>query len=221
MGVSLAESRIYVDSDKTKWDKFRVAQVVHEGDWSPDPAGLSTLLDTISASTNIPISFDRKELKLSDPDIASYPFLYMTGHRPIELSDTDVAVLRRYLTNGGFLCVDACCGRESFDAAFRREISRVLPEYSLKPLPASHPIYRQPAKITGVQYTPAATMKMGKQTSTPMLEGISIDGHLAVVYSRHDLGCGWELKPHPYAVGYEARSAVSLGMNIVLYSMTH
>jgi hypothetical protein len=54
-----------------------------------------------------------------------------------------------------------------------------------------------------------------------MLEGITVDGHLAVVYSKYDLGCGWELKPHPYGVGYESRSALRLGINTVLYSMTH
>ncbi len=35
------------------------------------------------------------------------------------------------------------------------------------------------------------------------------------------MGCGWELKPHPYAVGYESRDAVQLGVNIVLHAVTH
>ena len=221
MGVSLSESRVYVDADTTKWDKFRVAQLVHEGTWCPDPAGLSTLLDTISGATNVKISFDRKEMRLTDSSLGSYPFMYLTGHKDFKLSDAEVAILRRYLLNGGFLCADSCCGRETFDAAVRRELKRALPEYSLTSLPADHPIYRQPATISSVQYTPAAHMKTGKSATTPALEGITIDGHLAVVYSPHDLGCGWELKPHPYGVGYEARSAISLGINIVLYSMTH
>jgi len=221
MGVSLSESRVYVDADTTKCDKFRVAQLIHEGQWRPDPAGLSTLLDTISSATNVKISFDRKELRLTDPDLASYPFLYITGHKDFKLTDAEVAILRRYLLNGGFVCADACCGRQSFDTAFRRELKRALPEYELTLLPPDHPIYQQPAKISSVQYTPAAHMKTGKSSTTPKLEGITIDGHLAVVYSPYDLGCGWELKPHPYGVGYEARSAIRLGINIALYAITH
>jgi len=221
MGVSLSESKIYIDADSTKWDKFRVAQIKHQGDWNPDPAALSVLLDTISAATNVKISFDRKDMNLTDPNIGSYPFLYMTGHYSFKLSDEEATVLKRYLQNGGFLFADACCGRQAFDVAFRREMKKVLPEQSLKLIPADHAIYRQPTKITAVQYTPAAQIKMRPTTTTPMLEGISIDGHLAVVYSKYDLGCGWELKPHPYGVGYEARSAISLGINTVLYSITH
>ena len=34
--------------------------------------------------------------------------------------------LRAYLEAGGFLLADACCGRQAFDAAFRREIKRAL-----------------------------------------------------------------------------------------------
>jgi len=221
MGVSLSESRIYMDADATKWDKFRVAQIRHQGDWNPDPAALSTLLDTIGAATNVKISFDRKDMNLTDPNIASYPFLYMTGHYTFKLSDAEVQVLRRYLLNGGFLFADACCGRQAFNVAFRRELKRALPEHDLQLIPANHPIYRQPAPITSVQYTLAAQTKMRTATNAPQLEGISINGHLAVVYSKYDLGCGWELKPHPYGVGYETRSAISLGINTVLYSMTH
>lgn len=226
MGVSLSESRIYIDADITKWDKFRVAQVIHEGDWNPDPAGLSTLLDTVSARTNVKISFDRKDLRLNDPNIGSYPFLYMTGHKAFRLSDDEVAVLRRYLLNGGFLLADACCGREGFDVAMRLAIKRALPEQELRLLPPGHPIYSQPTRITSVQYSQAAQTKMSRMknvglTTMPLLEGITINGNLAVVYSKFDLGCGWELKPHPYGVGYEARSAINLGINIILYSITH
>ena len=223
MGLSLAESRVYVDADTTKWDKFRVAQIVHEGQWCPDPAGLSTLLDTVAATTQLKISFDRKDLKLSDPAISSYPFLYITGHQDFTLSDEEVSVLRRYLLNGGFLLGDACCGRASFDAAFRRELKRALPEkaYELTALAADHAVYRRPTPVTSVEYTPAAMMKMKTPTNAPLLEGVSINGNTAVIYSPHDLGCGWELKPHPYGIGYESRSAITLGINAIVYAITH
>ena len=39
--------------------------------------------------------------------------------------------------------------------------------------------------------------------------------------SKYDMGCGWELKPHPYGIGYESRDAINLGVNIVMYAVTH
>ncbi|HUU70639.1 MAG TPA: DUF4159 domain-containing protein, partial [Planctomycetota bacterium] len=105
--------------------------------------------------------------------------------------------------------------------AFRREMKRVLPEQSLAMIPPDHPVYRRPNPITMVQYTPAAITKMTTPTTSPMLEGITINGNLAVIYSKYDLGCGWELKPHPYGVGYDSRSAISLGINTIIHAMTH
>ena len=46
LNVSLADAKTYVDAEPTKADKFRVGQIVHEGDWNPDPVGLRNLLDT-------------------------------------------------------------------------------------------------------------------------------------------------------------------------------
>ncbi len=49
--------------------------------------------------------------------------------------------LGRYLKAGGLLLADACCGRLGFDAAFRREIAKALPDQKLERLPADHPLY--------------------------------------------------------------------------------
>ena len=222
MGVSLAESRIYVDSETSRADKFRIGQVIHTGDWNPDPAGLSTLLDTVAGSTSLKVSFGTKPLKLDSGELSVYPFIYMTGHRDFRLSDSEVAALRRYLKAGGFLMADACCGRKAFDLAFRREMQRVLPGHKFVRLPSSHPIFSAHYKIKSVNYSQAAIVQEKVQSpGPPHLEGISVNGELAVVYSPYDMGCGWELKPHPYAVGYEARDAIKLGVNIVVYACTH
>ena len=51
MGVTAAQSKKYTDVDPTQTDKFRVGQIVHEGDWNPDPIGLQNLLDTVGQAT--------------------------------------------------------------------------------------------------------------------------------------------------------------------------
>jgi len=222
MGVSLAESRVYVDQDVSKADKFRIGQIIHGGDWNPDPAGLSTLLDTVSGTSSLKVSFATKHFKLDSPELATFPFIYMTGHGDFTLSHAEVSALRRYLRAGGFLMADACCGRKAFDLAFRREIARVLPDSRLQPLDPKHPLFSAHYKIGAVHYSQAAVvMRKVASPGPPRLEGITVGGELAVVYSPFDMGCGWELKPHPYAVGYESRDAIQLGVNIVLYAVTH
>lgn len=222
MGRSLAESRVYLDKDRSKADKFRIGQVVHNGQWNPDPAGLSTLLDTVSTTTSLKVSFDTQPMKLDSKELTTYPFLYMTGHKNFQFSDAEVRALREYLKAGGFLMADACCGRKAFDVAFHREMQRVLPDAKLQALQTSHPIYSIHFKVGSVNYTQAAIVqKKLSNPGPPKLEGIAVEGNLAVVYSGLDLGCGWELKPHPFGVGYESRDAIQLGVNIVMYAVSH
>lgn len=144
----------------------------------------------------------------------------MTGHYEFEWGDEDVERLRHYLKAGGMLLADACCGRLTFDQAFRRAIARVLPDNKLETLPADHPLYDVHFPIKGVHYTDRTREDFG-DISTPTLEGITLDGRLAVVYSRFDLGNGWEQFPHPYSYGYTADDAMKLGTNVLVYAVTH
>jgi hypothetical protein len=57
--------------------------------------------------------------------------------------------------------------------------------------------------------------------SAPTLQGVTLDGRLAVVYSRFDLGNGWEQFPHPYAYGYSDKDALAIGTNVLVYAVTH
>ena len=127
---------------------------------------------------------------------------------------------QRYLKAGGLLVADACCGRVAFDAAFRRELAKALPESRLERLPADHPLYHCHNDITRVEYTPRVREDYGP-FDTPELEGISIDGRLAVIYSKFDLGNGWEQFPHAYSYGVKDDYALQLGTNILVYAVTH
>ncbi len=225
MRVSLAESKAYVDAEPTRADKFRVGQVIHEGDWNPDPVGLRNLLDTVGQGTALKISFDTEPVRLEPAALSRYPFVYMTGHGSFAWTDAQVAALRQYLLNGGFLFADACCGRQKFDAAFREQMAHVLrPAQTgpvLAPLPASHPLFAIQHQITAVQFTDAAVAQYANRIgSRPRLESAAVGGRTAVIYSPIALNVGWRLKRVPYAIAYEPRSALELGVNVVMYAIS-
>jgi hypothetical protein len=222
MGVSLAESRLYVDKENAKADKFRIGQVIHDGQWDTNPSGLSTLLDTINAESSLEVSFATEPLKLDSDKLTSFPFIYMTGHSKFNLSDPEIAALKNYLQLGGFLFADACCGREAFDLAFRQLMGRVFPNHKLARLDPAHPVYSTKHPIRAANFTQGAQVqKKLANPGVPALEGVIVDGQLVVVYSSLGIGCGWELKPCPYCVGYESQDAIKLGVNIVMYAVTH
>ena len=59
------------------------------------------------------------------------------------------------------------------------------------------------------------------QLNAPELEGITLDGRLAVIYSRFDLGNGWEQFPHAYSYGLKDESALQIGTNVLVSAVTH
>jgi hypothetical protein len=166
------------------------------------------------------VKFKRQNVELKDPQTATYPLLYMTGHRAFHWDEEEVGRLQRYLKAGGMLVADACCGRMAFDMAFRSELGKVFPGRELERLPAEHPLYHCHEEIRSVEYTPRVREDFGP-FDTPELEGIELDGRLAVVYSKFDLGNGWEQFPHPYSYGLKDDSALALGTNAIVYAMTH
>ncbi len=220
LGRFLSTTKVYHEQDEASRDAFVFGQIVHDGDWDPDPSAVHNLLKAALQSSTIHVKFKRKSVRLTDREALGYPLLYMTGHHDFRFQDAEVARLRGYLKAGGLLFADACCGRLSFDAAFRRELRRVLPDLRLESLAADHPLYHTLDDVETVSYTPLVERDLGRLTA-PTLEGITIDGKLAVIYSRFDLGDGWEMFPHPYSRAYSSKDALRIGVNVLVYALTH
>ncbi|MGB9690027.1 DUF4159 domain-containing protein [Thermogutta sp.] len=216
----LSTTKVYYEAEAPTRDDFVFAQIMHEGDWDPDPSAVHNLLKYARDNSTLEVKFKRQNIRLTDPQAANYPLLYITGHREFVWNNDEVGFLQRYLKAGGLLFADACCGRMSFDMGFRREIAKVFPDAKLEKIPLDHPIYHNLFDIQEVEYTPRVREDFGN-INTPELEGISIDGRLAVIYSRFDLGNGWEQFPHPYSYGLKDDSALKIGTNVIVYAITH
>ena len=220
LGRFLSSTKVYHEADAASRDDFIFAQLVHDGDWDPDPSAVHNLLKHVRDNSTLTIKFKKVSVQPRDPKATGYPLLYMTGHHEFHWTDLERAWLQRYLKAGGMLLADACCGRLAFDLAFQREIARVLPEQKLATIPLDHPLYHAHYDIGKVEYTPRVTEDFGAQ-SAPSLSGITLDGRLAVVYSRFDLGNGWEQFPHPYTYGYSDKDALAIGTNVIVTAVTH
>lgn len=221
VAMPLSKALSFVDASPDKTGKFIMAQVKYGGAWRTRDAGLSMLLNIFHEQTKTPVRFQLDEMALDSPRLFETPFLYLTGHGDFVLSETERAGLRQYLQRGGILFAEACCGRDEFDHAFRRELKAALPTAEFSGLPATHPIYQYPNRIDGVQprQALAARLNVAGGKIAPRLQGVSVDGHLAVIYSPDGLACGWELAECPYCKGLMPQDAMQLGVNIISYAL--
>jgi len=191
-----------------------IARVHYQGggDWYANPSSLPNLLARIAERTAIRVSTRPVEVRLTDPDLSDYPYLYLTGHGNISLSDAEIAALREHLLAGGFLHADDNYG---LDASWRRELARLFPDATLTDVPLDHPIYR-------IMYSfPDGLPKIHEHDGLPARGlGIFLDGRLAMFYSyQSDLGDGWEDAAVHGDPAELREQAVRMGINLFLYAL--
>ncbi len=147
-------------------------------------------------------------------ELFNYPFVHLTGHGNIVLSDKEALNLRKYLMAGGFLHVDDNYGLNDY---FRREIKKVFPNEKLVELPYSHPIYHQVFEFkTGLP-------KIHEHDNKPPQGfGLFYKGRLVCFYTYEtDLGDGWEDIQVHNDTQEKHQQALKMGANIVAYSFSN
>ena len=183
---------------------------------------LSNVSEALNRTTSVKTAKDPGVFTLGDPDIFSYPFLFMTGHSGPILNEEEVANMREHLTKGGFLLATACCGNASFTRAFEREIRKVFPHNGLKPLPPEHPVFHTFYAIEEAKCLSGASDKNAK-IERPLLRGIDVEGRTAVVFSPLALTCGWTRRATCTASckRFATEDAFRIGLNVIIYALTH
>jgi hypothetical protein len=110
------------------------------GDWYSVVDALQNLSRFCNTNLGTNLDIEYATVDVGSPDIFNHPFLFMTGHGNIVLSNAEAENLRTYLMAGGFLFIDDDYGMEPY---VRLAIKKVFPELELTELPFEHPIYRQ------------------------------------------------------------------------------
>ena len=182
------------------------------GDWYANPSSLPNLLGAVRERTGLPTAREEKVVALGDDELWNVPYIYMTGHGNVRFSDQDVAVLRRYLQQGGFLHVDDNYG---MDESVRRELTRLFPDAPLVEVPLEHPIYHV------VYDFPKGIPKIHEHDKKPAQGfGIFLEGRLVVYYSyQSDLGDGWEDPQVHKDPPEKHEAALRMGVNLYAYAV--
>lgn len=193
---------------------FQIARLKYSGgsDWYNDPSAEVNLLKYLNQNLNIKVDAEYVFVDISSNDIFQYPFLFMTGHGTINLSDEEAKRLRTYLENGGFLYVDDDYG---LDKSFRKEIKKVFPDKELIELPFSHPIYHIKFDF------PLGPPKTHEHDNKPPQGfGIFVDKRLVLYYTyESNPSDGWADATVHNDPDEKREEALKFGVNIILFSM--
>jgi hypothetical protein len=219
-GRSAGKSMALADAAGSKAGSLRIGWIAHNGPWKTRPAAMPMLLRKLNEATGAPVSFESRDVFLTEAAMFETPLLYLTGTTDFALGENERANLRQFLLKGGVLFAEAGEGRSTFDSAFRAEMAKLLPDHPLAPVPADSPLFREPNDVSSVKVRPALAAQLDNRRSTaPELFSAEINGATAVIYCPRDLSAGWEQAPAPYAIGYEAADSSALGVNILFHAL--
>lgn len=192
--------------------------------------------------TRLDTNNDSQSISLLDDRIFDYPMLYVVEAGFASFGDVESDNLREYLTRGGFLLVDDFHGSYQWEQ-FVEWIGQVFPDREIVDLPPGHEIFHVHFDIEDFIQIPglrALCLNPGETWELPITKGPGViesnasrqqprwrgilddEGRVMVVVNWNmDLGDAWEhADMEEYSALYTA-TAYRLGVNYVIYGMTH
>ena len=156
--------------------------------------------------------------ELDDPRLMKFPIAYMSEPGWWQVEQKDAEALRNYLLKGGFIIFDDFAGRDMYNLV--EQMKRVLPELDFMPLDGSESIFDSFFKID------PATINLIYRGQAATWYGIFEDNDrskrlLAVAGHNGDLGEFWEYSATGFFPVDMSNEAYKVGVNYIVYAMTH
>ncbi len=162
-----------------------------------------------------------------DEEFFDYPFLYVVEPGHWQLTELEVAKIREYLLRGGFIVFDDFHGSEEWEF-FMRGIRRIFPERPIEDLAADDEIFHVLYDMEHREQIPGLQAVFSRRTyerdgKVPHWRGIRDDNGrlMAMINHNMDLGDAWEHADWPAYPERFTAMAYRLGINYIIYAMTH
>lgn len=196
--------------------------------WARDyPKADREFLLAVKRLTRIDGRSTEQVVDLDSDDIFNYPFVYAVQVEDWTFTDAEAKRLREYLLKGGFLMVDDFHGTADWQS-FMRGMRMVFPNRPVEDLQNSDEIFHvlydldNRFQVPGEQYVNTGRT-YEKDGYDPKWRAIRDDKGRIVVAICHNmhLGDAWEWSDSPEYPEKFSAMAFRIGLDYVIYSMTH
>ncbi len=196
--------------------------------WATDyPKSDRLFLQGVRRLTRIHTRSMENTVDLDSDEIFNYPWIYAVEVGQWYLSDVQAAKLREYLLRGGFLMTDDFHGTYEWEI-FMASMALVFPDRPVVEIENKDAIFHVLYDLDSRFQVPGiAAMQYGvtyeQDGIVPRWRGIYDDkGRIMVAICHNmDLGDAWEWADDPTYPERYASLAYRIGVNYIIYAMTH
>lgn len=198
--------------------------------WGMDyPGADCKFMGGIHRLTGLSVSPDPNVIEIMDESLFQFPYAYIVEPGGMDLTSEETLRLREYLLRGGFIHADDFWGLREL-RNFEEQMENVLPGRKFEELTLDNPVFHTFFDVDAIIQIPGegAGCSGGPTYESyddpvPRILGIADDtGRIMVVATYNsDLGDAWEyMDERCYPEKYSGQ-AYRLGMNFMIYAMTH
>jgi hypothetical protein len=177
---------------------------------------------------------DHVVVRLTDELLFQCPYLHMEDVGTVSFTEAEVQGLRTFLLKGGFLWVDDFWGTYAWNH-WTSQLARVLSpaDYPVSDIPADHPVLKtmfdvkQLPQIPSIQFwrtSGGGISERGSDSAEPHMRAVSDKHGNVMVLMTHntDISDAWEREGEDPRFFYSfSPDGYAVGINVVLYAMTH
>lgn len=184
----------------------------------------------VARYTSIDIAADSRHIRLGDPALFDFPWLFVQQVGRWQLSNAEKTQLREYLLRGGFMVVDDFHGPEQW-SIFSNVLAEVLYDYEIVDIPTGdellHVLYEleQRTQIPGRRhlFSNGSNTEVHMPHGPPRWRGIYDDQNrlMVAINFNMDMGDAWEHADDPAYPLPMTSLAYRFGINYLIYAMTH
>ncbi|HWB83148.1 MAG TPA: DUF4159 domain-containing protein [Bryobacteraceae bacterium] len=194
--------------------------------WTQDyPRADRHFSQAVRRLTRIQVRSVEQPVSLEEGDVFDWPWIYAVQVGEWGLTPAEAKVLREYLLRGGFFMADDFHGTLEWQV-FEQSMKLVFPDRPIVEIPDDDPIFHTVYDITDrFQIPGAAHLRLGYKND-------GIGGHWRGIYDDHgrvmiaisfnsDMGDAWEFADDPRYPERFSGLAIRIGINDIVYAMTH